>query len=139
MAGLRFLERLRKMQKDPNLHVAPTLDEVLASVTDYVSKILNTRKGSTVLDKNFGIPDFTSIGLSFSEGDMPVFEKEIASFVERCEPRLSNVSVRFLPEEGALFMIVFSLNAQLRFHQDELFPVHFVTRVDPLGKVTVSI
>ena len=80
MAGLRFLERLRQMQRDPERRVAAAPEEVLQSVTDYVGKILNTRKGSTVLDEDFGIPDFTSAGLAFSKEDMPRVEKEISAY-----------------------------------------------------------
>ncbi|MBR4741720.1 MAG: type VI secretion system baseplate subunit TssE [Desulfovibrio sp.] len=138
MAGLRFLERLRKMQKFPERHLAPSPEEVLASVTDYVGKILNTRKGSTLIDEDFGIPDFTSAGLAFSREDMPKVEAEIASFVERCEPRLEKVQVHFTPDSESPLQMVFSLNAQLRFGKNDVFPVHLVTRVDPLGKVTVS-
>ena len=138
MAGLRFLERLRQMQKDPERRLAMSPEEVLKSVTRYVTKILNTRKGSTVIDDNFGIPDFTSAGLSFSKEDMPRVEKEISAFIERCEPRLHHVQVQFLPDNDAPLQMVFSLNAELRYAGDDIFPVHLVTRVDPLGKVTVS-
>ena len=138
MAGLRFLERLRQMQKDPERRLAASPEEVLQSVTDYVGKILNTRKGSTVLDADFGIPDFTSAGLAFSKEDMPQVEQEIGAFIERCEPRLQHVEVHFTPDSGAPLQMVFSLNAELRCAGEEIFPVHLVTRVDPLGKVTVS-
>ena len=138
MAGLRFLERLRQMQRNPERRVAAAPEEVLQSVTDYVGKILNTRKGSTVLDEDFGIPDFTSAGLAFSKEDMPRVEKEISAFIERCEPRLHHVEVQFSPDSDAPLQMVFSLNAELRYAGDDVFPVHLVTRVDPLGKVTVS-
>ena len=138
MAGLRFLERLRQMQRAPERRLAASPEDVLQSVIDYVGKILNTRKGSTVLDADFGIPDFTSAGLAFSKEDMPRVEQEIATFIERCEPRLVHVEVRFTPDSDAPSQMVFSLNAELRYAGDEVFPVHLVTRVDPLGKVTVS-
>ena len=40
------------------------VNEVLRSVIGYVSKLLNTRRGSSVLDEEFGIPDFTGFGVS---------------------------------------------------------------------------
>ena len=138
MAGLRFLERLRRMQRDPERHLAASPEDVLQSVTDHVGKILNTRKGSTVLDADFGIPDFTSAGLAFSREDMPRIEQELAAFIERCEPRLAHVEVRFTPDNEASTQMVFALNAELRYAGDDVYPVHLVTRVDPLGKVTVS-
>ena len=138
MSGLRFLERLRRMQRDPELRVSVEPEDVLQSVIDYVGKILNTRQGSTVLDEEFGIPDFTSAGLNFTHEDMPRLEQEIAAFVERSEPRLSRVRAQFTPDPGTPLQMIFSLNAELRYAEDEHLPVHLVTRVDPLGKVTVS-
>ncbi|MBQ7607477.1 MAG: type VI secretion system baseplate subunit TssE [Desulfovibrionaceae bacterium] len=138
MAGLRFLERLRRIQHDPERHVTTSPDDVLQSVTSYVSKILNTRKGSTVLDEDFGIPDFTSAGLAFSQEDMPKVEREIADLIERCEPRLQHVEVHFTPDTATPLQMVFLLNAELRVAGYDVYPVHLVTRVDPLGKVTVS-
>ena len=138
MAGLRFLERLRMRQREPERRVAATLEDVLQSVTDYVSKILNTRKGSSVLDEEFGISDFTNAGLAFSREDIPRVEQEIATFIERCEPRLKHVVVRFTPNEGSPLQMTFSLNAELSYSSDDIFPVHLVTHVDPLGKVTIS-
>ena len=64
------------------------VNEVLRSVIGYVSKLLNTRRGSSVLDEEFGIPDFTGFGVSYSRDDIPRIETETARFIERCEPRL---------------------------------------------------
>ena len=138
MAGLRFLERLRRMSRDPDLRVSVEPEDVLQSVIDYVSKILNTRQGSTVLDDHFGIPDFTSAGVNFTTEDMPRIEREIAAFVERCEPRLQHVQVRVTPDPNTPLQMLFDLNADLRFGDGAPLPVHLVTRVDTMGKVTVS-
>lgn len=138
MAGIRFLERLRQMQRDPERRVAASVDEVLHSVIEYVSKILNTRKGSTVLDDNFGISDFTSAGLSFTREDIPKMEQEIGEFIERCEPRLKKVKVHFSPDDGSSFYMVFSINAELCYSADDVFPVNLVTRFDNQGKATVT-
>ncbi len=126
------------MQYETERRGAVEVEDVLQSVIDYVSKILNTRQGSTVLDDAFGIPDFTSAGVSFTNEDIPNLEREIAAFVGRCEPRLHNVQVRFTPDPGAPLQMIFSLNAELRLGKNEFLPVHFVTRVNPLGKVTVT-
>lgn len=138
MAGLRFLERLRRAQGEAGRRGSEAPEEVLASVADYVGKILNTRQGSTVLAEDFGIPDFTSQGLAFTNEDIPRLEREIAAFVERCEPRLRHVAVRFAPGEGAPLRMTFDLEGELNLGREGPLPVHFVTRVDPMGQVTVS-
>ena len=138
MAGLRFLEKLRRMRYETESRDSVGAEEVLSSVTDYVSKILNTRQGSTLLDEEFGIPDFTSAGLSFTNEDIPRLEQEIGNFVARCEPRLRDVKVRFSPDPESPLQLIFSLNAELRLPDDEHMPVHLTTCVNPSGRVTVS-
>ena len=138
MAGLRFLERLRRMQHEKDWRDSAEVEDVLQSVIDYVTKILNTRQGSTVLGDAFGIPDFTSTGVNFTSEDIPRLEREIAAFIEHCEPRLCHVTVHFTPDASSPLQMSFSLNAELKLGGSGLLPVQFVTRVNPLGKVTVS-
>ncbi|MDO5484321.1 MAG: type VI secretion system baseplate subunit TssE [Desulfovibrionaceae bacterium] len=138
MAGIRFLERLSRMQHEAERRDSTEAEEVLQSVTGYVAKLLNTRHGSTVLDDAFGIADFSSNGVSFENEDIPRLEREIADFIARYEPRLTDVHVRFTPDTNAPLQMVFSLKAELQLTEESSLPVHLVTRVNPLGKVTIT-
>ena len=137
MSALRLLERLRLQQKHPDHRGTIDEERVVQSVIEYVSKILNTRRGSTVLNENFGIPDFTNNGEGFSRDDIPMMETEIAEFISRYEPRLKNIQVSFLDDPASPLQIAFTMNAELYMTKDTM-PIHLVTRMDPLGKVTVS-
>ncbi|MCC8058679.1 type VI secretion system baseplate subunit TssE [Cloacibacillus sp.] len=138
MSSIRFLERLRTMQHGPERGDFGDPAQVLRSVIDYVGKLLNTRRGSSVLDEAFGIPDFTSIGVNYSRDDMPRIEKEIAEFIERCEPRLRNVKAAYAPDPGEPFSVNFTLDAGLVLTGTETLPVKLMTRINPSGKVSVS-
>lgn len=138
MSSIRFLERLRAMRHNPERADFEDPSEVLRSVIVYVGKLLNTRRGSSVLDEAFGIPDFTSIGVSYSRDDIPRFEKEIAQFIERCEPRLRNVKATYTPDPNEPFSINFVLDAGLVLSGTETLPVKLVTRIDSSGKVSVE-
>ncbi|MDR2165303.1 MAG: GPW/gp25 family protein, partial [Zoogloeaceae bacterium] len=63
-------------------------ERLLQSICDYVSRLLNSRQGSTLLDPAFGMPDFIHSGAGFSPDDEPVLRREIVDFVSRYEPRL---------------------------------------------------
>ncbi len=138
MSSIRFLERLRAMRRSPERGAFEDPSEVLRSVIVYVGKLLNTRRGSSVLDEAFGIPDFTSIGISYSREDIPRFEKEIARFVERCEPRLRGVKATYAPDPDEPFCVNFVLDAGLVLSGTETLPVKLVTRINPSGKVSVG-
>lgn len=114
------------------------VNEVLRSVIGYVSKLLNTRRGSSVLDEEFGIPDFTGFGVSYSRDDIPRIEKEIARFIERCEPRLRDVKITYSPDTNEPFSINFVLDAKLVLTGTDVLPVKLTTRINPSGKVSVT-
>lgn len=114
------------------------VNEVLRSVIGYVSKLLNTRRGSSVLDEEFGIPDFTGFGVSYNRDDIPRIEKEIARFIERCEPRLRDVKITYSPDPNEPFSINFILDAKLVLAGTDVLPVKLTTRINPSGKVSVT-
>lgn len=138
MSSIRFLERLRAMRHDPERGGFEEPSEVLRSVIGHVGKLLNTRRGSSVLDEEFGIPDFTGFGVSYSRDDVPRLEKEIARFIERCEPRLRNVKVSYAPDPSAPLSVNFILDAGLVLSGTDTLPVKLMTRINPSGKVSVS-
>lgn len=138
MANIRFLERLKAVQRGEDRSGFNDINAVLRSVVAHVGKLLNTRKGSCVLDDEFGIPDFTSIGVSYSRDDIPQIEREIAQFVERCEPRLSGVKVTYAPDPAEPFSVNFILDAGLIIAANETLPIKLMTRINPSGKVSVS-
>lgn len=113
-------------------------NEVLRSVMDYVGKLLNTRRGSSVLDEEFGIPDFTGFGVSYGRDDIPRVEAEIASFIERCEPRLRDVQITYAPDPNEPFSINFILDAKLLLTGTEVLPVKLMTRINSSGRVSVT-
>lgn len=139
MAGLRFLERLRAMARNPDRRGNDEIEDVLHSVITHVSEVLNTRQGSALLDENMGIPDFTSMGLHFTPEDIPRMEQRIAALISVYEPRLCNVKAAVLADEtpGATIMC-FSLQASLLVGDSEKLAVHLLTRVTPEGKVSVE-
>ncbi len=138
MSGIRLLERLRAINNNPDFRDQDDPQDVLHSVIGYVTSLLNTRQGSTLLDKELGIPDFTSMGSVFTNDDIPRIEKSIADILMRYEPRLSNVSVKLMPESIASTQMVFALQARLRLTQSETMPILLMTRVTPQGKVSVE-
>ena len=114
------------------------VNEVLRSVIGYVSKLLNTRQGSSVLDDEFGIPDFTGFGVSYSRDDIPRIEKDIARFIERYEPRLRDVKIAYAPDLNEPFSVNFILDAKLVLTGTDVLPVKLMTRINSSGKVSVT-
>lgn len=140
MEGIRLSERLRlterlgdKLQRSASADI----EDVLHSVVGYVGKILNTRSGSTVIDDDFGIPDFTGLGHGLSRDDIPEMERKIETFISRFEPRLRDVHISFVAQEQVTFEMRFNLRAQLVVRDENGVPVSIMTDMAPNGQVTV--
>lgn len=136
MAGIRFLERLRATQHNPDSLGEEDTAAVLQSIISYAALILNTRKGSALLDTDMGIPDFTSRGMQFTNEDIPHIERSIAEVLARYEPRLTDVQVRLIPDSNAAVQMVFELQASLNTAKKS--PIRLLTRITPQGRVTVG-
>jgi type VI secretion system protein len=140
MLHLRLLERLRlRVQADKDSVQGGEDDPqaLVHSVMLHIGAILNTRQGSCLLDEKFGMPDFTSSGVSFTQHDIPNIEQEIAHFIDTYEPRLTNISVHFQPDESAPMQMCFSLQGELCLGENRNIPVQMMTQVNPLGKVSI--
>ena len=74
MSRLRFLERLRHARQQGDERNTVETTDIIQSVTNHLSRILNTRQGNTVLDQDFGMPDFSALGASFSTTELPRIE-----------------------------------------------------------------
>jgi type VI secretion system protein len=119
-------------------HSMESEERLLQSICDYVSRLLNSREGSTPLDSNFGMPDFIHSGAGVSPDDEPALRREIADFVSRYEPRLEDVRVTFAPRQEGHVTLAFSITARLRGDVSGA-PVRFYSNVTPQGKVHVRL
>lgn len=137
MSRLRFLERLRRAHLQGEERNAVETEDIVQSVTNHLSRILNTRQGNTVLDQNFGMPDFSALGASFTTSELPHIEKELSVFIAHCEPRLRHVHLRHAPDTEQPLQLTFLLDAELIL-ENRTIPIHWTTCVEPSGHVVIS-
>lgn len=90
----RLLDRLSYWEQGARRTNQPEQDILVASVTNYLIRILNTRQGTVLIDDNFGVPDFTNLGGGgLEQGSLADISAEIARMITRYEPRLKDVRV----------------------------------------------
>lgn len=133
----RLLERIREMEKHPELRGNPDPEVVVKSVMDHLRKILNTKQGTAPIDDDFGVPDFTNLGSTFGQDTIPDIQRSIADVVRKYEPRLKGVNVTYIPQSQDVLQVAFKLEAVIQTEQREV-PVVFETVIDPDGKVSVK-
>jgi type VI secretion system protein len=110
MSERRLLERLSYWEQGARRTNRPEQDILVASVTDYLIRILNTRQGTALIDAKFGVPDFTNFGGGgLEQGTLTDVSNEIARMISRYEPRLKDVRVHLEPSQSSAMSISFGV------------------------------
>ena len=136
MAKDRLLERIRKRQKDPRVRRKEDPKEVVDSVLRHLQRILNTRQGSVPIADDFGLPDLTELHLDYPDS-LRLFERAIRQTIQKFEPRLSGLRVRFVPDEEDPLSLRFQIVAKLE-SEGYRDPVRFESIVGSDGKIRIK-
>ena len=121
-------------------HTRSTLrreDSVLASVAAHLAKMLSTRAGSVQTLPDYGLPDLNNMRLSLHDA-LTQAREAIEVFIERYEPRLSQVRVSALPRDGDPLRLAFSLDGWLDVAGTKR-QVSFTAHLDGSGQVRVGV
>lgn len=110
------------------------VDEV-QSILSHLEALLNTRQGDSPCVPRYGILDFADMVHGFP-ASIPQLVKSIRSTIMEFEPRLKNVSVRHLPEDGSL-VLRFEIAAQLA-QAKGMRTLRLATTVLPGGRIDIA-
>jgi len=104
-------------------------------VLSHLQRILNTRQGNVPIADDYGVPDFTTLLEGYPDS-LRGFERSIRETIQKYEPRLTAVRVRFTPDEEDPQSIRFQILGKLAAgdHKD---PVHFESSIGPDGKIRI--
>ncbi len=78
-----------------------------------LEKIYNTRKGTVLIDDDFGLPDFSAMLNGYSAPDVNVIVQQLYFQARRYEPRLSGVQVKFVEQDRHPGQLEFHINGVL--------------------------
>ena len=106
-----------------------------ASVAAHLAKMLSTRAGSVQTLPDYGLPDLNDMRLSLHDA-LTQAREAIEEFIERYEPRLSQVQVTALPNDGDSLRLAFSLQGWLEVEGIKR-QVSFTAHLDGSGQVKV--
>ena len=136
MEDERLLERLRAIDKNPGRRGGRDDRRLTLSILGHLERILNTRQGSVPIAEDMGVPDFTNLsGASISEST-PEMERAIKQLVQKFEPRLTAVTVSFVPQEEEVLSLSFKVHARLAGNKKQTVVFDTVVGVD--GKINVT-
>ena len=131
----RLTERLRFSNRGLYRREVQDPKRMVDSVIRHLERILNTRRGSAQIADDFGIPDFTDFKSSYPDSHREL-ERAIRHTIQKYEPRLKAVRVRFMVSEDELLSVSFQIVARLILDdQKELVVLDSVLDAD--GKIQI--
>lgn len=138
-----LLERLTAA--DGSLSAAPSdtppstsgeLGELVDSIMDNLRGVLNSRADSCLSRPDLGMPDFNDLVGRFPDA-LGIIAAAVRDQIEMFEPRLSEVSVRHVPDRSNPLHLAFRIHATLAM-DDGSRRLSFDTVLNNNGYVNVS-
>ena len=132
----RLLNRIRTHEGESSRRATKDPDKVISSVLHHLQMILNTRQGDVPIAEDYGIPDITSFRhtIPFSIREI---ENSMSRTIEKYEPRLKEVRVKFISQEEDRLTVSFQIHARIVL-EDQKEPVMFKSQIDSYGKIKIS-
>lgn len=141
LKGKTLLERFRDPQKDNGLVATQSITEVVDSVLQHLTKMLNTRVGGSALiqPEDYGMADLSDVH-NYPDAIVDM-QKNIREAISKYEPRLKDVRVEYEPPKEELIdsklNLKFKITARLVLRRSRE-PVYFETLVRPSGQVYIN-
>lgn len=136
MSERTLLERLRDPGSAGDLSASLNVGAATRSVLDHLGRMFNSRQGHSLTAPDYGLPDLTDFMRSFPASARDL-EKAIQQCIERFEPRLQSVRVRFNRSERDVLLLSFNVRAKLVI-DDETRPISFSAELDSEGRLAVK-
>jgi len=131
----RLLERIRMLEKTPGRSMSENPQKIIDSVLLHLQKVLNTRQGGVPIAADFGLPDFNDV-LHAQSGASREIEKAIRQTIQKYEPRLKSVRVKYIPLKEDLLSLNFEIHGRLALEDSEQ-PVVFESLMDGDGRIII--
>lgn len=110
-------------------------DETLKSITNNLTRLLNSRQGQSSACLDYGILDVTQIIYGLEESE-DAAERAIQRCIEQYEPRLTRIRVKRVEDPTRPLSVSFVVSARLVSDKSQL-DVWFETMVSSSGRVRV--
>ncbi len=130
----RLLERIRSIERAPQRPGGDNRRVCLDSVLSHLQRILNTRQGNVPIAGDYGVPDFLDFLQTYPESVQEI-EDNIRNAIDKYEPRLTQATVTFLPDDGDSLTLRFQIVACLTAHEGR--KIFFESVVNTDGRILI--
>lgn len=134
----RLLKRFSQWEESTEIN----LDDVdsnalIESIKDDLEKLYNTKRGTVLIDENFGIPDFSYMLSGYVAPDVGAILQQIHLQTKQYEKRLHAVHVAYVEQNKFPGKLQFQVTAKLQIKDQEL-PFSVAIYLSDDGSVSIS-
>ena len=131
----RLIERIRDRNIGPRRREGQDPKRMIDSVVRHLERILNTKQGNAQIADDFGIPDFTDFKSAFPDAHRDL-ERSLRQTIQKYEPRLTSVRVKFVPRDDEMLTVSFQIMARLVL-EGRKDPIVFESILGADGKINI--
>ena len=92
----------------------------MESIRDDLEKIYNTKRGTVLIDEDFGLPDFSYMLNGYSAPDVGLILQQLLLQTKKYEPRLDALQVKYVEQNKFPGKLQFQISARIRITEREL-------------------
>jgi len=139
MSQERLLKRVQKWSHgDDGVISATDVNAYTKSVLDDMGKLLNTQRGTVLIDENYGMPDFTNSFNNLAPPELERMEKSFREQAQKFEPRFKGVTVNYQARENDHGLLRFTVAGQLSFREQSI-PLAFDAILQGDGSIAIQV
>lgn len=131
-----LFERLGKIESPIQKSLDQNHGEAVESILQHLRNLLNTKQGNTLIQPDYGVPDFNDYVYSFPDAIYQI-QRSICESIKKFEPRLTNVNVNYIENPDDPLSLRFEITAQLQTSKDKP-SIKFQTIMDASGQVEIK-
>jgi type VI secretion system lysozyme-like protein len=131
-----LLERIRRPAGGQGRELHVSANEIRDSILRNLQNVLNTCQGNCLTDERYGLPHLTSVRSAMPHS-LASYEASIRATIERHEPRLTRVRVRYASEADRDVALRFEISGVVQ-DEDNKLSVRFETVADDSGRLRLK-
>jgi len=110
----RLLDRISEWERqETETGDVPPMTTPGDLIRQHLEKILNTRKGTVLIDEDFGLADFSAMLNGYSAPDVDFIVQQLYFQCKKYEPRLDAVQVKFMQQSQHPEQLMFGISGSI--------------------------
>jgi type VI secretion system protein len=134
----RLLKRFSRWEES----TSTVVDEIdtnglIESIKDDLEKLYNTKRGTVLIDTDFGIPDFSYMLNGYSAPDVGAILMQLHLQTKKYESRLQAIRVTYVEQKKFPGKLQFLISAELKI-KDQAMPFNVNALLSDDGSVNLN-